>query len=189
MNPRPLALLLPILAALSGCTGYHLVTNPAPALDLRAPPPAGMARICVVRPQSRVLSYTAVLHDNGRLVGATQGQTSFCYLAEPGEHRITTEAVRKAEEATAYARAGETYYLEQAVDYGTEGVHISVAWIDPAAAEAAARGCRSVVLTAAPGHEVLPQIGAVLPARPARDTEHGSQAQRASRPRAPGSPG
>lgn len=149
------------LALLLACAPYEIVQTPSPPVELAGAPQGNMGKICVVRPQARALSYPAEVRDNGNLVGATRGQSYFCYLAEPGAHRLTTESVRQSEEATAYVTAGSTYYLQQSVDYGFNKVYITHAWIDQPAAESAARACQPVVLTA---RRALPQLGAVAPA-------------------------
>src|SRR5438477_411593 len=91
------------LGCLGGCTGagYRLAQSRAAPLDLASQPPAGQAKICVLRPQSKILSFTALVYDNGRLVGGTRGESYFCYLAEPGDHVISAAVERDDESAEA----------------------------------------------------------------------------------------
>jgi hypothetical protein len=56
--------------------------------------------------------------DNQRLVGATEGQSYFCYLAEPGEH--TVQANDAIESFTAIA--GEHYYLRHRYSGGGDSL-------------------------------------------------------------------
>ena len=77
------------LALLLACAPYEIVQTPSPPVELAGAPQGNMGKICVVRPQARALSYPAEVRDNGNLVGATRGQSYFCYLAEPGAHRLT----------------------------------------------------------------------------------------------------
>lgn len=157
----PLTLAVCLLA---GCVGYRLTESRPTTLAVPGTPPAGLAKICVVRPQSRVLSYTAIVRDNGHLVGGTEGESFFCYLAAPGTHRMVTQTGRISEDATVYAEPAGVYTLRQRVDYGLDNLRISQEWIDPDLAIEEARGLRALTLAGAPAAEQLPRLGAVLPA-------------------------
>jgi hypothetical protein len=168
MNSRSSGYARALLGAvlLAGCAGYRLTQPTSVSLDLTTPPPAGEAKICVMRPQSKVLSFTAAVRDNGNLVGATSGQSHFCYLAEPGEHLITTTVDRDTGEAQAVVAEGQSYYLEQLIDNGYMQMNIRQDWVAPEQAVADGRHSHYVVLAGVPRRQALPQIGMVAPAAP-----------------------
>ncbi len=155
----PLALSVVLLA---GCAGYQVVPTTV-SLDqaLSAPAPT-VSKICIVRPQTRVLASTAVVRDNGQLVGATDGESYFCYAAQPGQHHIVAVADRQSGFVDAEPKPGETLYLRQTVTSGNE---TTISWgelsVDQARQEAAP--LRYVTLGSA-GHEALPDASAVAPA-------------------------
>jgi hypothetical protein len=73
----------------TGCLGYQLEsTTTAPSAFSRPSEKSG--KICVFRPHGLGTSVVAPVSDNGAIVGATEGSSYFCYLAEPGSHRIRT---------------------------------------------------------------------------------------------------
>jgi hypothetical protein len=94
--------------ALSACSGYGVSVAKNPPVHAFAPPPDEQATVCVFRPHSIGASVITPVTDNGRLVGATEGQSYFCYLAEPGEHTVRVDDARPA---TLDVVAGEQYYL------------------------------------------------------------------------------
>lgn len=151
---------------LAGCSGYNLAQAGAAPLDLTSAPPPGQAKICIVRPQTKIFSFTALVRDNGHLVGATRGQSYFCYLAEPGDHLISTAAERDTAEAQAHVAAGKSYYMEQYIDNGFQKMNIVQEWLPQEQATAEARNCCYLTLAGVPHNEVRPQIGAVVPALP-----------------------
>ncbi len=80
-----------VSAALShgGCSGGpQVVKTDLPPFDPLATPPYGMAQVCIIRPHTWAFLHTIPIEDNGQLVGATLGPSFFCYLAQPGTHRI-----------------------------------------------------------------------------------------------------
>ncbi len=85
---RILASLLGFFALSSGCSSYAIQIHTPPKALPQGPPGAG--QICVVRPHRVAMLVPAVVHDNGKLVGMTQGPSYFCYLAAPGYHRLST---------------------------------------------------------------------------------------------------
>src|SRR5258708_1463740 len=123
---------LGVVCALSlfGCSGYQLEAAGTPAVDLLTAPPGGVAKICVLRPQSNIFTATAVIRDNGSLVGATGGHSYFCYLAEPGEHVVRSEAEREAGEIRTNAMAGGSYYLDQFIDADGPHMRFEQQWVD-----------------------------------------------------------
>jgi hypothetical protein len=73
----------------TGCSGYQLGRSTT-AASAFSRPAAMSAKICVFRPHGLGTSVVAPVSDNGVIVGATEGSSYFCYLAEPGSHRIHT---------------------------------------------------------------------------------------------------
>ncbi len=88
MGLRTFGLGMGLLALTSGCTSYAIQIHTPPPVPPIGPPGAG--RICVVRPHRVAMLVPAIVHDNGKLVGMTQGPSYFCYLAAPGYHRLST---------------------------------------------------------------------------------------------------
>jgi hypothetical protein len=166
---------LALLALTSACTSYELaVRDPAPPGALDAGPP-GLARVCVIRPLAVAQLVPAVVRDNGKLVGMTKGPSYFCYLAEPGQHRIVSTygddidaklGTGDVAEATLTAAPGGSYFLEHDV---RKIVSLSSRWVTPELASSMIADCDYVELVAVPGDEALPPRGAVArAAAPAR---------------------
>ncbi len=156
-------IMLALVSALGvGCAGYQVVPTAAPADALFSAPPAGQSKVCIVRPQSKVLAPTAVVHDNGHLVGGTSGESYFCYLAQPGTHHIVADSERQTADVDANAKAGSTYYLKQDVQTGAE---TTITWSPMSTLDVrqSARGLHYVTLAAGHG-EAVADNGAILPA-------------------------
>lgn len=153
MSPRSVTLSLLLLG---GCAPYHLAERPTPPLDIHGAPPEGLGRVCVLRAQRDPLAATAVVRDNARLVGATGGRSCFCYLARPGEHHITTEAVQEQGEAWASVRPGGRYYLQQDVEMTSSGMGVQLRWLQEEHGQEALRGCSYRTLSQVPRREALP---------------------------------
>jgi hypothetical protein len=149
---------------LAGCTVY--ATEPAEPVGVGA----DTARICVVRAGNLAFGAPITVHDNGRLVGATEPETYFCYRVEPGAHVIkstlgddidrklgTSDIAR----ATIAAEAGRSYYLAQQV--GLMGIH-GLAWVEETAAQKLLEECQPVRVVQVPGDETLPRPEVAVPA-------------------------
>ncbi|MEZ4294507.1 MAG: hypothetical protein R3B70_05995 [Polyangiaceae bacterium] len=76
------AVLIALLA--SACAGYVVTPAPMPT----DPAPAGAARVCIVRVGADGALSTFPMRDNGVLVGATVGNSCFCYFAGEGRHEL-----------------------------------------------------------------------------------------------------
>ncbi len=165
-RPRWMPIVAAALACLpvAGCTSWKLS-----APDARAPMPfddvpAGAARVCVVRTSILALAVPFPTHDDGVLVGATRGQSFFCYVAEPGEHEIAIDA-DETEYAKLTARAGESYYLHEEVDNVFGWVKCRAVWIHAEEAKELVAGADHRVLVGVPGSEKLPPAVPFAPAR------------------------
>jgi hypothetical protein len=161
MSAKTMAALGLISSLGFGCAEYQVVPTPAPTDALFTAPPAGQSKLCVVRLDSRLLASTAVIHDNGHLVGGTGGESYFCYLAEPGHHTLVAEAERQSAEVEVNAKAGGVYYLKQDVQSGTE-THLH--WAPMSALEAHEEGHALRYVKLAAHGTPLPDNGAILPA-------------------------
>lgn len=128
-----------------------------------APPPAGAAQVCVVRPGEASADVTMEVRDNGRLVGATRGQTYFCYLALPGRHQITS-VDDDTGPTLLLARPGARYWLHQEVSHLAGQVHAHLDWLEEPAALELIDSCEHRVLVAVPGHDDEPGALPVAPA-------------------------
>jgi hypothetical protein len=84
-----LAVLAPL--AFLSCSPYAVGTAAAPPLTAFGPSVDDVATICVILPSHWAHAVTFVVHDNEQLVGATKGESYFCYTAEPGSHLIVSE--------------------------------------------------------------------------------------------------
>ncbi len=160
----------------SGCSGYHMQRTAAAPSAVSSPPPAGLSTICVFRPHGLGTSVIAAVSDNGTIVGATDGSSYFCYLAEPGPHRIR---VSDAPKLALHAKQGKRYYLMHDLNIGAD----SVTRITRGTAEALSAWCSEVELSAAPEGVAVFKRGqvaradrpktfvadATLPEAPARD--------------------
>jgi hypothetical protein len=114
------------------------------------------ATVCVVRPSHWGLAVTFVVHDDSTLVGATKGESYFCYLAEAGPHRIVSNRADSTEDfgqVTFHAEAGKRYWLHQGYDsfFGTV-----LDWVDEPRARQMVEACNYKELVDAPSEENLP---------------------------------
>ncbi len=137
-----------------GCYSYGLRKPATPPVDAFAALD-GVGQICVMRPHWHAAAVTAVVHDDGQLVGATRGPTYFCYAAEPGHHVIDSKADTD-EDATVDVEPGKRYYLHQIVDNIFGVVRTRLAWVTEDEAHRLIARCGYRVLTSVPGDERLP---------------------------------
>lgn len=162
-----------VLACLcsSACTRYEIALHddaPAKVFDAL---PANAGQICVVRPHNVALLVPAVVRDNRRLVGMTKGPTWFCWLAEPGLHKIMTRygddidenlGTDEISDAAIMVDAGGRYYLQHDV---SKILTLSVRWVlDTAEAQAMISECQWADMVAAPSGEKIPSRDEVIPA-------------------------
>jgi hypothetical protein len=163
---------LPLLAfgaLLLGCSPYSLAAPPSVPLAAFGPARTDVATVCVIRPSHWALAVTFVVRDDGQLVGATRGESYFCYFAQPGDHSIvssTGDGVDWDGHAALTVVAGKRYWLHQ--DY--ENVVGPILDRLQRVGEARARelldegGCEYKVLVAVPGAERLPGAVPFAPA-------------------------
>ncbi|MDB4937757.1 MAG: hypothetical protein JWP87_4729 [Labilithrix sp.] len=150
-----------------GCAhGASAGSHDAVAAEL-GPVPTGAAQVCVVRPASRYDRATAVtmrVTDNGRLVGATQGATFFCYLARVGEHQIAS-----SDDDTGplllRARPRARYWLHQDVVELAGEVHAHLDWVDESTGLEMLDACDARVRVAVPGHDDETSAQPIAPAK------------------------
>jgi len=152
----------PLLFTFLGCSSYSLMelkTPPAPAFGPNAR--SNVAVVCVARPSHFALAVTFVLHDNGQLVGATRGESYFCYEAEPGDHALlstTGDSIDTDGTARLRAEAGHRYWLHQDFNNVLGVITDKLQWVDEARWRALVEegGCEYKVLSSVPGDESLP---------------------------------
>ncbi|MCS6914552.1 MAG: hypothetical protein RMK29_03505 [Myxococcales bacterium] len=160
--PGALLLCLP----LAGACGYRLSRVEPPPMDAFAPPPPGLALVCLLRPRLAPSKLVFVVRDNGRLVGATVGSSYFCYYAEPGPHRITSQRTGVIEETVKVLEAGQRYYLYQNVDPYPDATRSWLSWTSEQEARGMVGECTYRVLTSVPRQEQAPGRQPRAPADP-----------------------
>jgi hypothetical protein len=144
------------LALLLGCSSYTLQQPTEAPIEAFGPASSHAATVCVVRPSHWDLTATFVVHDDTQLVGATKGESYFCYLAEPGPHRIVSSRADTQDDFTQitfHAQAGHRYWLHQAYDnfFGSQ-----LEWVDEERARTLISTCEYKELVEAPTDEMLP---------------------------------
>jgi hypothetical protein len=149
-------LLLCALLFGAGCYSYQLRKPAVTPLEAFGPVASDLAEVCVMRPHWIAWAVTAAVRDNGQLVGATRGDTYFCYLVRPGHHQIESETVDMTERAELDAAPGRRYWLHQLVDNYIAVVRTRLAWVDEPAARELIAKCGYRELSGVPGQERLP---------------------------------
>jgi hypothetical protein len=159
---------LPILASLgltAGCATYALAAPNEPPIEPFGPAPRQAATVCVIRPSHWSLTTTFIVHDDGQLVGGLRGESYFCYLAQPGPHRVMISRGNSVDDTavmtTLHAVRGHRYWLEQRYDY-TFGDQLG--WIDEDHARVLIDGCIYQELVDAPAEDALPHGVPIAPA-------------------------
>jgi hypothetical protein len=154
-------------AALAGCASYHLVEPSVPPVDVASAPPAGLARVCVLRPSSEVAAVPFAVRDNDQLVGATRGASYFCYHAEPGDHHITSAAENNRSETWLTTVSGRSYYVHQHINSSFQQIDVDLRLVDEALARQDMKGRPYRMLVSAPGNEAAPAPVPLARVRPA----------------------
>lgn len=162
--PRRLLFAAALSLVCASCTSWKLAEPPAAAVSPAGPVPPGVARVCVVRTSVLALAVPFPTRDDDVLVGATRGQSYFCYVAQPGEHEITVEA-DEMEHARLTAQAGANYVLKEEVDNIFGYVKARAVWIRPEQAEDLFSSADHRVLVGVPGSEKLPPDVPFAPAK------------------------
>jgi len=149
-----------------GCSGYGFVEPKTPPIEPLGAPAAGYGQVCVVRPHGfKAAAVTVSVRDNGRLVGATRGASYFCYWAQPGKHRITSEA-DDVQEAGVLVSPGLRYFLRQKITNTLGWVSSPMEWMSDAEAHAQIAKCDYRVLTEVPDGVERPPANPVAAAVP-----------------------
>lgn len=162
---------LGLALALCGVGCGASASEPARAPEAGAPiapfeqPASGSAQVCVLRPYRVAPERTFVVHDNGKIVGATRDATYFCYLAGPGLHHVTSKS-DEVDRAQVYAQAGERYYLYQETASTPGHVHTVMEWVDEGAAKKLIDGCDERVKVSVPGVEDQSGTMPYVPGKP-----------------------
>jgi hypothetical protein len=123
------------------------------------PARAEVGTICVIRSSPFARAVTFIVHDNQTLVGATKGDSYFCYEAEPGNHVIvsdTFDSVDTPGRTAITVEAGARYWLKQDHANSFGSVTSVLAWLDPQSAADLVAKCSYRRITEAPAHEALP---------------------------------
>lgn len=160
-------LALGIAMAAAACSPYSISGSTTPAMPAFGPARVDVGTVCVVRASTWARGVTFIVHDNSTLVGATKGDSYFCYEAEPGEHEIVSDTFDSADHpgrtSIAIAR-GQRYWLQQDHENTFGSVTSKLVWIDEATARDLISDADYRVLTETPGHERVP---AAVPFAPA----------------------
>jgi hypothetical protein len=133
--------------------------------------------VCVLRPRLAPAKLVFLVHDNGRLVGATRGSSYFCYLAEPGPHRIRSSRLGVAEEVLLLAEAGRRYYLYQNVDPFPDTTRSWLSWTSEGDARVMAGEASYRILASAGAGEEPPGERPMARADPSLDVPPAPAAQ------------
>ncbi len=128
------------------------------------PAPRGVARVCVLRPDSLAASATMAVRDNGRLVGATRGASYVCWLAAPGEHQITS-IDDDTGPTLLHARPDARYWIHQEVSALAGDLHAHLDFVDEPTALEMLERIDTRVLLSVRGHEDEDDAMAIVPAR------------------------
>jgi hypothetical protein len=80
-----------IVVALAACTPYSISGPTTPAMAAFGASRIDVATVCVIRSSPWARAVTFIVHDGATLVGATKGDSYFCYEAEPGTHDIVSD--------------------------------------------------------------------------------------------------
>lgn len=162
-------LALAIAAAACSCSPYSISGATTPTMMAFGPSRAQeVGTVCVIRWSTWARAVTFVVHDNQTLVGATKGNSYFCYEAAPGEHNRERH-VRLGRSSGAHVdldRRGDAVLAVAGIANSFGSVTSRLVWIDQGTARELATGAEYRVLTDTPGHE---QVPAGVPFAPAAD--------------------
>jgi hypothetical protein len=154
MAMKPLVALVTIAA----CSPYSVATTPPP-ITAFGPAASTLGTICVIRQSVFAQAVTFAIHDNGQLVGATRGDSYFCYLAQPGAHAIVSDTGDSTDHpgtTTLDVQPNQRYWLQQDHHNSFGSITSELLWIDKSRAQELVTGCEYLVIVEAPGHEALP---------------------------------
>jgi hypothetical protein len=150
---------LAVVIAMAACSPYSISGSTTPSMLAFGPSRVDVGTVCVIRASTWARGVTFVVHDNQTLVGATKGDSYFCYEAEPGEHEIVSDTFDSADHPgrTSIAiEAGRRYWLQQDHENTFGSVTSKLVWIDEGTARELVSDADYRVLTETPGHEDVP---------------------------------
>ncbi len=151
--------LLSCALAFSACTPYSIGHKTTPPIAAFGPARVDAGTVCVIRSSPWARGVTFIVHDNQTLVGATKGDSYFCYEAAPGEHVIvsdTFDSVDNPGRTRVTVAPGERYWLLQDHENSFGSVTSKLAWLDAERASQEIAGCDYRMVTEVPGHEHVP---------------------------------
>jgi hypothetical protein len=112
--------LLLVVACATGCgANYQVVAVEHPPVSALTVAPENKALICVYRNSNLGAALTVAIRDNDQVVGATEGSSWFCYLAEPGRHFLTVEG-SDADDLGLVALGGHRKFVELRINMGQD---------------------------------------------------------------------
>jgi hypothetical protein len=161
------ALALALFATAAACSPYSISGPTTPAIDAFGPAHTDVATVCMIRSSPWARAVTFIVHDNQTLVGATKGDSYFCYEAEPGAHEIVSDTFDSTDtpgRIRATLQPGARYWLRQDHANHFGSVTSKLAWLDPQSAADLIRDCDYRVVDATPGHEHVPPAVPFAPA-------------------------
>lgn len=152
---------------MAACSPYSISGGTAPRMLAFGPARAEVGTVCVIRAATWARGVTFVVHDNGVLVGATKGDSYFCYEAEPGEHEIVSDTFDSTDHPgrTSIAiAAGMRYWLQQDHENTFGSVTSKLVWLDESIARDLVGDAEYKVLEETPAHESPPPLVPFAPA-------------------------
>jgi hypothetical protein len=153
------AMRIAVLALVTACSPYTLVTT-QPTLSPSRDSAPNLGTICVIRSSPMARLVTFAIHDNAQLVGATRGDSYFCYLAEPGTHTIVSDTADRTDSPGALtleiAPSGR-YWVRQDHHSTFGSIQSELEVMDEPAAIALVAGCEYKILARVPTGERLPE--------------------------------
>jgi hypothetical protein len=152
-----------VLAQVALACGAPEAKTPGPLASELGLTPAGVAQVCVVRPERLAGDVTMRVRDNGRLVGATRGTTYSCWLAAPGAHQITSDDDDTGP-TLLRAEPGSRYWLHQEVVELGGVPHAHLDWVDEDSVKELLDACDARVRVSVPGHDEAPAALPLVPA-------------------------
>ena len=136
-------------AMLVGCSGYRTAAVTAPPIAPLGASRSDVATVCLYRPTHIGTALTIPVRDDGLLVGVTEAYTYFCWLAEPGRHRVSLGGGTDAEDRVFTLAAGERLQLRHEINIGTDALLV----IDAAEAARLLTECRDHEVVEAPADD------------------------------------
>ncbi|HLV21597.1 MAG TPA: hypothetical protein VKZ49_11970 [Polyangiaceae bacterium] len=175
----PTALSIALTGACAfGCSDYRMrgvEHPPVAAFDVTS---EEAATICVFRPHGLGTSVVAPVSDNGTVVGATEGSSYFCYLAEPGKHKLRAA---DAPALTLEVDVGEQYHVVHELNVAKD----RLVRVTSESAQGLASYCNFMSLRQTPEGVAVPAALAVARAEPSVREQQVAKAIAQPAPQAP----